>query len=77
MSLNSQEIQKINNLYTELDKKDGELRHLREQLYQFELITQNIQNMIQENKNLISEVNTKIDSLLSANNKRKTTKEES
>jgi len=33
--------------------------------------------MIQENKNLISEVNTKIDSLLSANNKRKTTKEES
>jgi len=77
MSLNNQEIQKINNLYTELDKKDNELRHLREQLYQFELITQNIQNMIQENKNLISEVNTKIDSLLSANNKRKTTKEES
>jgi len=74
MALSQDEIQRINDLFKQLDQKDTEISSLRNEL-NTSLQTVNVLNAsIEANKNLLTEVNSKVDQILGALDKKTTAK---
>lgn len=74
MALSQDEIQKINDLFKQLDKKDIEISSLRNEL-NTSLQTVNVLNAsIEANKNLLTDINNKVEQILGALDKKTTAK---
>jgi len=74
MALSQDEIQKINDLFKQLDKKDIEISSLRNEL-NTSLQTVNVLNAsIEANKTLLTDINNKVEQILGALDKKTTAK---
>ena len=74
MALSQNEIQKINDLFKQLDRKEMEISSLRNEL-NTSLQTVNVLNAsIEANKILLTAVNSKVDQILEALDKKTTAK---
>ena len=60
MSLNNEEIGKINTLFKQLDEKDSQINSLRSELASY--------------RNIVTEMNTKLDTLIGVLGEKKTVK---
>ena len=74
MALSKDEIQRINDLFKQLDHKEMEISSLRNEL-NTSLQTVNVLNAsIEANKTLLTSVNSKVDQILEALDKKTTAK---